>query len=101
MGIVKFKKTFSINKIGSIAEFDNELCDKLIDRGVCEKATDLDIKADKEAKNKMKKIAEKNIKEAEKHNKLMKQLHSPIDLKSNKKAIATIRANNLKKGKKK
>lgn len=101
MGIVKFKKEFSINKINSIAEFDKELCDKLIEREICVKASGSDIKADKDGKMKIEKIAKANIEKSKKQSEAVKKLHKPMDLQEQKEAISSWRAKQKKKKNKK
>lgn len=86
---VKFKKAFSINKIGSIAEFDKELCDKLIDREICVEASSSDVKADGAAKAKIKKEAKANLAKANKRNEATKKLHKAMNLREEKEVIAT------------
>ena len=95
--VVKFLKKHSINKVGSIAEYDKVLCDKLIKKEICVKASDSDIKADKSAKVKKKTAGEKALKEANAKHKKVMELHRAPDLYEQKEIIATWREKQRKK----
>ena len=95
--VVKFLKKHSINKVGSIAEFDKELCEKLIEREICVEASASDIKADKSAKDKVKKKAKANHETGLKRAEAVKKLHKPMNLREEKEAIRSWREKQKKK----
>lgn len=96
---VKFKIAFSINKIGSIAEYDKVLCEKLIAREICVEASASDIKADDAAKAKKEKIAKAEHKKGLERAEEVQKLHKPLNLREEKEAIRTWREKQKKKKK--
>lgn len=95
--VVKFLKKHSINKVGDITEYDKVLCEKLIKKEICVKASDSDIKADKSAKSKKKTAGEKALKEANARHKEVMDLHKAPTLREEKEIIATWREKQRKK----
>jgi len=95
--VVKFLKKHSINKVGDVTEYDKVLCDKLIKREICVKASDSDIKAKKSADTKKKTAGEKAQKEANARHKKVMDLHRAPTLREEKEIIATWREKQKKK----
>jgi len=96
---VKFLKKHSINKVGSIAEYDKVLCDKLIKLEIAIEPSKSDLAEAKKVADSSKKKGEKALKDAEKRRVALSKLHKPVSLIVGKKAIKTARAEAEKKKK--
>jgi len=101
MAKVKFLKTFAQNKVGSITEFDKELCDKLIKRGVAVAPSKSDLAEAKKVADAREKEALAHIKADKEQKAELKKLHKPISIIANRKAIKLAREEAKKKAKKK